>query len=649
MKINRKLLLLSLLQITALIVFSGILVFQYASDTGKYSKFEVLSRVSLDFGKMTASLNNAKHYRFLYSQSFGKEGYERDEWQKPFLREADRSRAAFDSLEQYLAEIEGTVPDSLQSTIDEINGYKDEVDSLFQEVIEFGIQNQNKSIVDPFGEQFVTMEDRFYNFFAELIAQADDMELSHKLTSLQGSLQFKRMLWSLRGASNTMYEYKFEGVAIVTKLATLHEGVRNMASFTRNTMDAESRVHADNFFEDEAYTELMSLAEFASQNAYPLMTDKDGSVLKKVEEFIAENRGVMKTIYFTLGDNANQLVDEILQDLHDTTISKHAAALRARNLVLMFALVSIAALAIFSWKLSVSIINPISQVNRDLESGIDKGKLASQQIANSSENLANNSSKGAAALEEISATLNEVSGNTHDSAKLIQEAMNKANTAGEVADSGNLAMQSMVDAMNEIQDSSKDVSKIVNTIEEIAFQTNILALNAAVEAARAGEAGAGFAVVADEVRQLAHRSAVAANETTNKITAALQSARRGTDLNQQVAKSFEQIVTETHSMRESLGAITVTYHTQTQNIEQISESVEQISETTQVIAANAEENAAAAHEMEGIVDIIQRNVHVMNSMISKDHEAPDDASAQTLKSHSRIEEHVPENAFSQRF
>jgi len=151
--------------------------------------------------------------------------------------------------------------------------------------------------------------------------------------------------------------------------------------------------------------------------------------------------------------------------------------------------------------------------------------------------------------------------------------------------------------MPEISDSAAKISRIIKTIEELAFQTNLLALNAAVEAARAGDAGNGFAVVADEVRNLAQRSAQAARDTTALIEGTVDRVHRGTDIAATLDSSFHEIQAEASRVAELVGQITTATQEQASGVDQVNHSVAQMDEVTQRNASNAQESAAAAEEL----------------------------------------------------
>jgi methyl-accepting chemotaxis protein len=219
-------------------------------------------------------------------------------------------------------------------------------------------------------------------------------------------------------------------------------------------------------------------------------------------------------------------------------------------------------------------------------------------IAESSRTLAEGSSAQAASLEQSSASLEQMASVTKRNAENAQKANELARHARSSAEKGAGDMQAMTAAMQDIKNSSDDIAKIIKTIDEIAFQTNILALNAAVEAARAGEAGMGFAVVADEVRNLAQRSAQAAKETAVKIESAIGNTARGVDISSKVSQALTEIVEQARQVDSLASEVSTSCNEQTQGITQINSAVGQMDRVTQGNAASAEESAAASQELE---------------------------------------------------
>jgi methyl-accepting chemotaxis protein len=196
-------------------------------------------------------------------------------------------------------------------------------------------------------------------------------------------------------------------------------------------------------------------------------------------------------------------------------------------------------------------------------------------------------------------------------------------------------MQTMNAAMEAIKVSSDDIAKIIKTIDEIAFQTNILALNAAVEAARAGEAGMGFAVVADEVRNLAQRSASAAKETAGKIEGAITKTAQGVGISKQVAETLIEIATKARQVDELVAEVAGASREQTQGITQINTAVGQMDKVTQSNAANAEESAAAAEELNAQATTMKESVAELMRLVGGNGQASE---VRTVTASSRYQE-----------
>jgi len=303
-------------------------------------------------------------------------------------------------------------------------------------------------------------------------------------------------------------------------------------------------------------------------------------------------------------------------------------------------------------KLGKSISGPIQRIAELLMASGEQTTSASGQVSAASQALAEGASEQAASLEETSSSLEEMASMTKRNADNAVQAKSLANDARTSADNGANDVKEMSLAMSEIKAASDGVAKILKTIDEIAFQTNILALNAAVEAARAGEAGAGFSVVADEVRNLAQRCAIAAKETAQKTEDSILKSTRGVEISQRVAKGLSEILDKARKVDELVGEIASASQEQRQGIEQINLAMSQMDKVTQSSAASAEETASAAEELnaqaEALVDAVaDLNLIVQGSDQSYEQQTPAPKKMKSVPSKivrasapARVEKHI---------
>lgn len=218
----------------------------------------------------------------------------------------------------------------------------------------------------------------------------------------------------------------------------------------------------------------------------------------------------------------------------------------------------------------------------------------SNEISKASQNLAETTNSQASSLEQTGAALRKMLAATRSNAKNAQNAKTTAANARASADAGAEQMKTLLVEMESNKNASEQITRILKSIDEVAFQTNILALNAAVEAARAGEAGAGFAVVADEVRNLAQRSAAAARETAAKLQESVQKSRQGVQISADAAKTFDAIQTNVRELDQLVAQIATASQEQSDGFERLNISVAEMDGITQSNASSAEEGATAS-------------------------------------------------------
>lgn len=240
----------------------------------------------------------------------------------------------------------------------------------------------------------------------------------------------------------------------------------------------------------------------------------------------------------------------------------------------------------------------------------DEVSSAAEQVASSSNELADGATNQAAVVEELTATVAGVAEQVENNSQSAKQISSRVGNLGDAISESNSKMQEMVASMNDINEASKEIDKIIATINEIASQTNLLALNASIEAARAGEAGKGFAVVANQVNLLADQSAKAAKESAVLIETSVRAVKKGMTIADETATQLEEVADSSKVITEEVTDIADTLEQQTAEIKQINEGIEQINDVVQTNSATSQECAAASQQMsseaENLREMIRR-------------------------------------------
>ena len=263
----------------------------------------------------------------------------------------------------------------------------------------------------------------------------------------------------------------------------------------------------------------------------------------------------------------------------------------------------------------------------------------SRQIAEGSQSLAQGSTEQAASIQQLSSSIAEIAEKTKTNAATADKTSKLSTTIKESAEKGSRQMDEMIAAVNEINNASMSISKIIKTIDALAFQTNILALNAAVEAARAGQHGKGFAVVADEVRNLASKSAEAARDTGSIIQNSMSKAELGSRIAEDTAASLKEIVSGINESSVLIAEIAAASGEQSKNISQVNSGIELVAHVVQQNSATSQESAAAAQQMNGLSLKLLELVDQF-----KLEEDADSIARLQLESHASTESHAPSYA-----
>lgn len=248
----------------------------------------------------------------------------------------------------------------------------------------------------------------------------------------------------------------------------------------------------------------------------------------------------------------------------------------------------------------------LSETMAKINTSSDQVSLGADQVAGGSQAYSQGATEQASSVQELAAMVNDISTQITQNAKSAETASTQANEVGESITMSNDKMKHLLEAMNDIEHSSTEIGKIIKTIEDIAFQTNILALNAAVEAARAGVAGKGFAVVADEVRNLASKSAEASKNTARLIESSMEAVKRGSTLAQDTATALTETVDYTNKVVANIADISQASAAQAESVNQITVGIDQISSVIQTNSATAEQSAAASEQMASQAQMLKR-------------------------------------------
>ncbi|HEY4300141.1 MAG TPA: methyl-accepting chemotaxis protein [Candidatus Didemnitutus sp.] len=460
-----------------------------------------------------------------------------------------------------------------------------------------------------------------FAFFAALIVVlgTTTFQLSRSGTARSAELSERLLpaLESLSGLQEATLKYNLANLEFVTgrdeetqarKLAAAAAHRRDIdtdaARLAAQLDSAEARTLEDRVAKAlQAYDEAIGrLQKSLKANDFDeAMKTLDGDVARNYAGIEAALTGLTRFV-FDLSNRNGEATKAILDRNLRTTLLLAAA-------IAAVALLSVGLVQWLSWRISRNLSRTSGTLAR--VAGDMFGKA--NGFTATSTQLADGASQQAASLEETSASLEELAGMTQRNAEAARDTKQIAAHTRQAVENGSGGMQRMTSAMAGIKSSSAEIAKIIKTIDEIAFQTNILALNAAVEAARAGEAGAGFAVVAEEVRALAQRSATAAKETADKIELALQKSDEGGKVSAEVAGMLSQIVDQVRKMDTLVGEIATASGEQSQGIQQITKAMSEMDKVTQSNAAGAEESASAAHELSGQSTELREAVEELNS------------------------------------
>ena len=333
------------------------------------------------------------------------------------------------------------------------------------------------------------------------------------------------------------------------------------------------------------------------------------------ESYRADNQRM--DIYSDIQNMVASFENSVRSDVSEQAAATNRTVTRAILFMICGALISFLAAIVLGTLMSRSVNRGLHQIINKLRAGSDQLYDSSSHLSRSSENFSESASQQAASLQETSSSLEQILGQTRQNSDNALKAEIAMEEAQPTVERGVEAMDRMTQAMQAIKNSSVETSKIIKTIDDIAFQTNLLALNAAVEAARAGEAGKGFAVVAEEVRNLAQRSAEAAKSTSNLIESSQKNTEHGATLATEVSKDLSDIKVSTANVSELVVAIAAAAKEQTEGISELNKTMTEMDKAVQNNASVSEESASAAHQLNDQAKDLAAMVDELLKMIGK--------------------------------
>ncbi len=520
----------------------------------------------------------------------------------------------------------------------------------FAEMDRMEIDAEVKSRLTASQQLFGKFESQFQTMVS-LRAERDQFEASMRpaAETIQKSLQL--VLVKARDSGDMSASFKAS-----SSLQNFFEGLMRVNQFllTSDPAQAAAATQSLNKLVEGARAidkEIAEMEEFDATFKDPerrnalkaAITESNGLLqgLAKVSEGIARSRVVYEKEMRTVAADFSTRIEEVNKGLAarrgEVETSSTAAQRRNETLVLGLSLVGVVFGVVAGYFIVRSVTRPIAHVAGLLREGSDRTAAASRQVSSASQAMADGSCQQAASLEETSSSLVEMGSMIKRTAEHTESARQMAGETRKAADLGSDDMKAMKEAMDSIKSAGAEITKIIKTIDEIAFQTNILALNAAVEAARAGEAGAGFAVVAEEVRNLAHRSAEAARETAAKIENSNQRSEHGIRLSERVGNNFNEITQRARKLDTMIQEIADAAKQQSQGIETINAEISRIDQITQANSASAEETASSSAELQSQADRLREAVDELNRMVHTDAEA----AAAHHEAHSVATSHAP--------
>ena len=502
-----------------------------------------------------------------------------------------------DGLHELKQEVDSAMVLAVENELSEVQDYLRNLEGhvlVFEESV-VGYYNANEALINYY-EQTSAVGSDFKQSVEEYleVAQSDLQNLSGAAynAEVQRIEKAKELILKQTEAINTLWEN--EAIGNYSALAGIEQEIVSIRA------EFGSLLVGINSFDGEIYLNIALATLNDNVETIKAMIAARNEVQKMENQRVESFNNILVSSV----DLANKSQGNAIAEANST----NEIVIRTEFIVGVISIIAIAIAFVFGSVIGRSITKVLKEIIAQLATGATEVQASSEQLSSSSQLLASSASKQAASLEETSSSLEEMASQIKQTDENSSEAEMAMQSAKPMIDSGVEAMVRMTNAMQEIKNASDETSKIIKTIDDIAFQTNLLALNAAVEAARAGEAGKGFAVVAEEVRNLAQRSAEAAKDTSMLIQKSQDSTSNGTSIADEVSENLQKIAEDFGSVSTLVVEISAAAQEQADGITQMNVVMSDMDGVVQGNASASEESAGAAEELTAQADELNQIV-----------------------------------------
>lgn len=607
MNIQKKHLLLVAIPLVMMSVLAASLIYKFSEDKAEYASFEKINDLVMIVSRLSANTTSEKHLS--WGATTLKGSYSPETQLANFDAGMAETDASLAEIEAYIEQLDlSKFPPSFSKFKTTTVEFRKELRRLRNDVFDRTKHPEDlETYSDWIKTNYAGLNGRMNDLLYLLAAETKDQELVRRILTQDYLLRMKIDYFMV--SSEGVGSLRFGGIdgARYTRLFGTFQNIKGSQS--RLSYIATDRVAEH--FEKVSQRPSMKLLLTIAEEVLDKGVAEHGTIDYSFEFLDPKVKAAKEQLVADFGE----MFDLLAEDTEAFAASRLREATNYRNITTGLIILCFSACGFFGVWTSRGISKQISMIRQELDHNAMTGARSSREVSALSINLAESASSQAASVQQIRASLSEMDRMAQENVVTIEEATEFSHAASKAATLGSYEVESMRAAMIKIREGSDAVSKIIKTIEEIAFQTNILALNAAVEAARAGEAGAGFAVVADEVRTLAQRSARAASETTALIESSLESARVGDEISLKVEKSLEKIVDTSNEFDGMLQKIRATFASQSEGVAQVNAAIASVDNTASETAAKAHNTSYAAKELEAQSDAIQDCVRRLDKIV----------------------------------